>query len=91
MSKVMYKVSTWLAARIEKREILRETEKTVWYKTERGNESQERKQTTDSSYFDSFEEAKEYAQEQAIKKVKLTHDRYLFASKALKEIEGMEE
>lgn len=56
---IKYKATDYLN-RIEKVEIERETDKSVWYKSQSGRMMTDRKVTNDIGFFDTWEEGKEF-------------------------------
>jgi len=57
--KTMYRVQGW-GNQIEKLEVIKTSEKSVWFATSRGNESRELKETSYQKWFESKNEAKDF-------------------------------
>ena len=72
-------------------ECVRETEATVWIQREGGAVAQRRKIAYGSYYFDTFQEAKEFAQARAVRDFGIKAKAKDKALKVLNEVEGWSE
>jgi len=58
--RTMYRAGGWGNNLIEAIETIKETEKTVWFMSDRGRECREAKQSSYQNWFNTFKEAKDF-------------------------------
>lgn len=93
MGKVMYKVG--LGSKIERKEVNRSTEKTVWFTVQYGSgRVREDKELRNSSYhkwFDTFDQAKEYIVNKIENKIRYTERAITTYKDDLSKVKGLTE
>lgn len=67
--KVLYRADIWLKYNVTEIQVVRETDKTVWYCDSRGRSIQELKETNNHKYFDNKEDAERHVRYFIIKEI----------------------
>ena len=70
----MYKADTWIKYGVTEKEIVKETDKSVWF-IDRGVEARELKETNNHKYFENKEDAERHIRDFLLKEIRWAESR----------------
>jgi hypothetical protein len=92
MTKYIYKANKHFKSNgVERREFVKESDKTVWYVNSNRGMTSEFKKTSYHEWFDSFEEARIRMEDECNKEIEKCKRMLAYAEKELKSVQGLTE